>query len=274
MNFDQNTTQHTSSNPPGNVVMGIIIFLAVMGVAVAGLSLVRNVRSPFFAGDKNSPSVTLDTTEQAQAAQRAENLKMQDTDNDAISDFDELYTYKTSPYLKDTDSDSFDDKTEVASGHDPNCPEGQNCFRQDLEEKPKDENAAAGLPGVFSATGTNPIDQALTGGVEPTPTQIRDLLRQKGMTDEQLSQFDDQTLLQTYKDSVATVKNNQETSPKNTTPTNSMNTGGTDYTQLTATQIRELAISSGLVTSEQLSKIDDATLKDLFLKSMNSNTGQ
>ncbi len=293
MNLEQISTQTTPQNPPGNVIMGIIIFLAVIGAAVGGLSIVRNVRSPFFVGAGSTAPAAIDTTEQAQAAQRAENLKTQDTDGDGISDFDELYTYKTSPYLKDTDSDGFDDKTEIASGHDPNCPEGQNCSRQDLAEKPTDGKTQIGLPDVFKGIQTgSSIDQALTAGVDLTPDQIRTLLRQKGMTDDQLSKFDDQTLLQTYKDSIAEVKQKQSatsttgvtTMPSTaSTPPSLLNastipvaspsgTSGiiTDYSQLTAQQIRDMAISSGLVTKEQLSQIDDATLKDLFIKSVNT----
>lgn len=56
-----------------------------------------------------------------------EDAKNSDLDNDGISDYDELYVYKTSPYLADSDSDGFDDRTEIFSGNDPNCPEGDSC---------------------------------------------------------------------------------------------------------------------------------------------------
>lgn len=57
----------------------------------------------------------------------AEEQKKKDSDHDGISDYDELYVYKTSPYLIDSDSDGIDDKTEVFGGTDPNCPKGKDC---------------------------------------------------------------------------------------------------------------------------------------------------
>ncbi|PIN68549.1 hypothetical protein COV93_09035 [Candidatus Woesearchaeota archaeon CG11_big_fil_rev_8_21_14_0_20_43_8] len=49
-------------------------------------------------------------------------LKSLDTDNDGISDYDEIYGtngYKTNPLKKDTDGDGFDDLVEIQAGTDP-----------------------------------------------------------------------------------------------------------------------------------------------------------
>ncbi len=62
----------------------------------------------------------------AEAKQMAA-LKLKDTDGDGLSDYDEMYVYKTNPYLKDSDGDGIDDKTEVMNGTDPNCPTGKVC---------------------------------------------------------------------------------------------------------------------------------------------------
>lgn len=53
--------------------------------------------------------------------------KATDTDFDSITDYDELYLYKTSPYLADTDSDGLNDQIEITTGADPLCPEGKTC---------------------------------------------------------------------------------------------------------------------------------------------------
>src|SRR3989339_586292 len=58
-------------------------------------------------------------------------LYAKDTDGDGLSDGDELDLYKTSPYLEDSDSDGFSDKNEIDSEHDPNCPEGRECYGTD-----------------------------------------------------------------------------------------------------------------------------------------------
>lgn len=42
-----------------------------------------------------------------------------DTDSDDLTDYEELYTYKTDPLNKDTDDDGADDKWEIDNGYDP-----------------------------------------------------------------------------------------------------------------------------------------------------------
>ena len=44
-----------------------------------------------------------------------------------MNDYVELYNSRTSPYLRDSDSDGIDDKAEIDQGTDPNCPKGQDC---------------------------------------------------------------------------------------------------------------------------------------------------
>ena len=54
-------------------------------------------------------------------------LKVIDTDGDGLSDWAELNTYKTSPYLADSDSDGVADADEIKAGADPNCPPDRDC---------------------------------------------------------------------------------------------------------------------------------------------------
>lgn len=46
-------------------------------------------------------------------------LKLIDTDNDGLSDYDEVVTYGTNPNLKDTDRDKYLDKVEIDNGYNP-----------------------------------------------------------------------------------------------------------------------------------------------------------
>src|SRR3989338_1805105 len=55
------------------------------------------------------------------------NLKQTDTDQDGLTDYQELYQHRTSAFLPDTDSDSYSDLDEVSKGEDPLCPRGENC---------------------------------------------------------------------------------------------------------------------------------------------------
>ena len=49
-----------------------------------------------------------------------DSLYNKDTDGDGLSDFEEIYFYKTNPYDQDTDSDGYFDNLEIKNGYDPN----------------------------------------------------------------------------------------------------------------------------------------------------------
>ena len=105
----------------------LLTFLGLGGVVLGFLSFGANIRRPFdiqLAKSANeAPYLTLD---QREAAEK-EAQKTRDTDSDGLADYDELYVFRTSPYISDTDSDGIDDKTEAYAGTNPNCPEGKTC---------------------------------------------------------------------------------------------------------------------------------------------------
>jgi len=55
------------------------------------------------------------------------NDKLNDTDGDGLSDFDEENIFFTSKYLFDSDGDGLSDLKEIKTGIDPNCPVGSYC---------------------------------------------------------------------------------------------------------------------------------------------------
>ena len=57
-----------------------------------------------------------------------------DTDNDGLSDFDELFVKRTDPTLKDTDDDGLDDSTEIDIGTNPNKPDSDDDGLNDGKE--------------------------------------------------------------------------------------------------------------------------------------------
>ncbi len=105
----------------------LLTFLGLGGVVLGFLSFGANIRRPFdiqLAKSANeAPYLTLDQKE----AKEKELQKTRDSDTDGLSDYDELYVFRTSPYISDTDSDGIDDKTEAFAGTNPNCPEGKSC---------------------------------------------------------------------------------------------------------------------------------------------------
>lgn len=144
------------------------------------------------------------TGSEEEAAQIAEQRRL-DTDFDTVNDYDELYVYKTSPYLNDSDSDGLTDGAEIAAGQDPNCAPDSPCADVNSED--------IILPG-----GTDQLDereaelaarqaalnQALTDLYTLPVSEVRVLLVESGadqaqvdaMTDEEVNQMYQQILTQ------------------------------------------------------------------------------
>lgn len=135
--------------------------------------------------------------------ERIEGMKTKDTDADGLNDYEESYVYKTSPYLQDSDSDGGDDKTELASGEDPNCPKGKACAALDVSGLA----SATGSPG-FAPPGDE--EAALQQFLNPTADEIRQILLKSGASAAELAEIDDATLLELYRESLAEAQANIE----------------------------------------------------------------
>jgi hypothetical protein len=142
-----------------------------------------------------------------QEAAEVERLKTTDSDLDGLMDYDELYVYKTSPYLSDSDSDGFDDKTEIFSDHNPNCPEGRDCDGSSLasvEEEPETvEPGADALSRLLGISGSglsfDSVGDISSYFLQMDNEQIRSLLISQGVPKESVDQMSDneiQELLQ------------------------------------------------------------------------------
>jgi hypothetical protein len=66
-------------------------------------------------------------SQEEEAARTIAELKESDTDQDGLTDYQEIYQYYTSIFLPDTDSDGFTDAEEVNLGEDPVCPIDESC---------------------------------------------------------------------------------------------------------------------------------------------------
>lgn len=117
-------------------------------------------------------------------------LQGQDTDGDGLSDYDELYLYSTSPYLEDSDSDGFSDFEELQSGNDPNCPKGAVC-------------RSLGTPA-----GSGVATEELTWDniANLSNDQLRALLIEQGLPVDEINKLDDETLRQTYLETLEAIQ--------------------------------------------------------------------
>ena len=256
---------------------GVVFAIFLLAVFAAIFGIIRFRQQLYSQKNENSRRATLakQTEQQTLSSSMNEALALQqkDTDGDGLSDYDELNRYKTSPYLKDSDSDGYDDKAEIASGNDPNCPKGQECTiaaapsaAPHLETSPLPSPVRRGdVQGEGGGTGQaqRQSEGVGTGQALPpfTPDSARAMLRQAGLTETQIQQFDDATLKQMYDEAVAKV---QVTSP------NPLLQGEGAIQQYTPAQIREILKANG-ISEQMLQGVDDATLQKLFEDAMKNS---
>jgi hypothetical protein len=116
-------------------------------------------------------------------------------------DYDELYVYKTSPYLSDSDSDGFDDNTEILSNHNPNCPEGKDCnvsIASTVEDSAQDSSndILSGLLGMDSSSisdlSFDSVDEITNYFSQMSVDQVRSLLISQGIPKATVDQMSDQ----------------------------------------------------------------------------------
>jgi hypothetical protein len=247
-------------------IIGLGIFSLIFGAWQVKQSLAGNTSI-----SKKQQTNATDVT-----ATNNEALKKVDTDQDGLSDYDELNVYHTSPYLEDSDSDGISDKDEVLTNQDPNCPKGQVCTTL--------------LDNSTSGSATSTIStQGLPSTQIPAadPASIKAFLKQNGVTDEQLNSLDDATLLKIREQLIASVQSNQTSgtdldayfsdSGESTTATAQTATTATNnYDQLknlSASQIRDLLKQQG-ASESLLSKYSDEQLKQVFSQMLQQQSQQ
>lgn len=205
------------------ITVAFVIVIGLTTMVFGAVHMHRSIYDPF----KKDPTLTYKSQEEL-AAERDAELKTKDTDGDGLSDYDELYVFRTSPFLADSDSDGFDDGVEVANANDPNCPAGKTCRQPSLSGgggsgSTSTSAAGAGATGVSAEPGVTQ-DQAkvlsamdkLFGDIkDPTPEAIsqrimslpgqdlRDFLKTMGIPQEALDKADDATLKAMLADTIA-----------------------------------------------------------------------
>ena len=187
-----NQNSLTSEQKTGFV---LLLVFGILAVGLGALQLRNNIYNPF----------AIKTSKSASSGVIDDQLRLQsiDTDQDGLSDYEEMTFYETSAYLPDTDSDGVLDKVEIESGEDPLCPRGEYC------------SVMSDIP--FSST-TDPIISPLveqgstledivgdvanpevsdTQKLAKDPEQLRAMLLSTGeLTEADLAGIDDATLLQ------------------------------------------------------------------------------
>ncbi len=239
--------------------------LLMLGV-VAGTALIlgiiqfkNNLSAPF-----NPVALSqLQNANQNPQDQRLVALQAKDTDQDGLTDYDELYKYSTSPYIPDSDSDGRNDGAEIEASTDPNCPTGKTCGLL------SNSNASTNTTDV---TGNTNAQAAASSQV--TAAQLREALIAAGASKTELDAIDDATLMENYAALVAEESANSNAATGNANQaTNSA--GNTNVSPQTVSQLQNLSIaeirsflSLGGVPAESLDKMDDDTLRAIYQQAL------
>lgn len=109
------------------VAFGLLVFLGLGGVILGFISFGATIHRPIDLQFAEFAKEGRFLTQDEQEAREVEAMRTRDSDGDGLTDYDEVYIFKTSAYLADSDSDGFDDRTEIFSDNDPNCPKGREC---------------------------------------------------------------------------------------------------------------------------------------------------
>lgn len=197
----------------------LIAFLVALGVGalffevsrlgnIINGNLGKNDNAVDLADDKNIDTIL--------------DLQKKDTDNDGLSDYDEINVYGTSIYIPDSDSDGYSDKQEVDTGNNPNCPVGQDCsFPEydlvDQEELKKtdmfDEYSDVLSAVVSSVSNGSPVTTGEYGDVEQdilsgqaSIDDVKKMLVSAGMSEDDLSKIPDGEIMKIYLELVGDEK--------------------------------------------------------------------
>jgi len=213
-------------------LFGVVFFVGISALLIGGFSLYNRLYTPFPKSNANTDATN-------DVASIINELRTRDTDDDGLTDYDELYVYSTSPFIKDSDADGSNDGTEIEANTDPNCPTGKTC-------------------GAVVAN-TNGTANTNAGSMTEVST-LREALIKSGASASVINSLDDATIISQYQAAVS----GSDTTISNSSLVNA------DLENLSASQLRTLLEVNG-IDATTLSSVDDSTLLTLYSEAL-SNT--
>jgi hypothetical protein len=251
-------------------VFAAVAVFTILGITFGLVGIYKSIRRPFVP---NASVLALANV--ANSGDTTAELQNRDTDEDGLSDFDELYQYQTSPYLADSDSDALSDKEELESGNDPNCPTGLDCtgFGSSLNV-----NTTTGTTNTSTNSVTNSATNTAGTGIPTTASgdvdmaQLREVLKNSGAPAYIVDSTDDATLLELYQESLAEQNTGTANSNSTNSATNSQDVSLDSLNSLSSAEIRALLIQNG-VDEALLTDVSDDELKSIFQDAVQSQSG-
>ena len=182
---------------------GFVIVCGIFALVLGGQYIWTHMAAPFVI---TYTGARFQTGTEAEAAKIAAERK-QDTDADTVNDYDELYIYKTSPYLADSDSDGLSDGSEIASNQDPNCAIGAACASVSNEDiQLSTGSAALDAEGAELATRQQALEQTLAELNAKPVAEIRVLLLASGADAAMLEAMSDDEVMVLYQQVLAQIE--------------------------------------------------------------------
>jgi hypothetical protein len=208
---------------------GFVVGFGVLALLFGSFYMWKHVASPFVISYTGPQFLTGNEQQQ----QEMEQLKKEDTDADGIDDYTELYVYRTSPYLQDSDSDGANDAMEVTRGDDPNCAPSMPCAATAAEAiNPTDLRGSFAEDVVTETAGATvpetPVTPAAIASTlaQMSTEELRALLIEAGsdeatvntLTDEQLRTALVEALIDIQAGDTASAETDTTTSENSSTP--------------------------------------------------------
>lgn len=196
----------------------IIALLAIVSVSVVVLGILQiknQLEQPFLAqkliedkAEIRGPRDFLEFFEREQRNQeQVTRLQGVDSDNDTLSDYQEIYIYRTNAYNDDSDLDGIKDNQEIDQGTDPNCPEGELCDSEGFVIRETVQPAVVqqiNIPELINQSensfnelleySTDEREQIKTYFSQLSTQELKELLQAQGFPQEQLNLLSDQDL--------------------------------------------------------------------------------
>lgn len=233
-NVEQNNTEdlYQDQGPPlsknQKIAVAVLAVFAFFVIIFWMVSFNQNLKNSFNYGASSNVTEDSNNTDNNGevkpcaggdcANKEDERLRNQDTDEDGLSDWDELNVYITSPYLADSDSDGIKDGEEINTGTDPNCPTGAVCNKietdsQNSNSSTVDQEIENLIGGSVTSTSTSSLNNSGTqinpSSVMPDAKTLRAALIQAGFDKDLLDQATDAELLQIYAESLKSTQSSQ-----------------------------------------------------------------
>jgi hypothetical protein len=206
--------------------LGVVAVIGITTLVFGFFQLQRTIFEPLeIRGD-----VKFKTSEELEEERLAQ-LKEQDTDADGLNDYDELYLFRTSPFLADSDSDGLNDGIEVAQSSDPNCPSGKSCRMAGSEPTgtadvvgqpqtppnlaPDEQTMLLAMEKVFGGMNEMTPETMNQRLQELSTEELRQFMRDIGVPEEMLEKTDDATLRQILAETLVDINKKEPATEEN-----------------------------------------------------------